>query len=98
VTDAGGAVADADRDRAAGGGVDGTARAADGGRAEPFVAERLLQVAQLAGPLLGPQLVTADDGDSGRVVAPVFESPQTVQHDAQRRSRADVSHDSTHGP
>ena len=87
VADAGGAVADADR--AGGAGL----RVAGGP-----LGEHLLQVGQLAGLLLGQQLVVADDGDAGRVVAAVLQPPQTVEHDAERRARAGVTHDSTHGP
>ena len=87
VPDAGGAVADADR---AGGAV---VRVVGGP-----LGQHLLQVGQLAGLLLGQQLAVADDRDAGRVVAAVLQPPQSVEHDAERRARAGVTHDSTHGP
>ena len=38
-----------------------------------------------------------DDGHAGRVVAAVLQPAQPVEHDAQRRPAADVTHDPTHG-
>src|SRR5204863_8410948 len=63
----------------------------------PPVGQRLLQVGQLAGALLGDDRAAVDDGRAGRVVPPVLQPAQAVEDDAQRRPCPGVPHDSAHG-
>src|SRR5262249_54010727 len=58
--------------------------------------QRLLQVGELAGPLLGQQ-DAVDNSDAGRVVAAVLQATKAVEHDSQRRATTGVTHDATHG-
>ena len=56
------------------------------GAAAGASASALLQVGQLAGPLLGQRACRRrSDGDAGGVVAAVLEPPQAVEHDVERR-------------
>jgi hypothetical protein len=76
------------------------ARVADAGRrgGERILADQLLQIGQLPGPLpYGERLRgSVDQGDPGRVVAAVLHPPQPLDHDLLSRTTADVAHDPAH--
>ena len=82
--------------------VGGPAGVADarGRRRQVLGLERLAQVGELAGPLLGDHPVSGDEGDTRRVIAAVLEPGQALHDDIQGLAidaRADVANDSTHG-
>jgi hypothetical protein len=54
------------------------------------------QVGHPPGPLVDLQPGPAEEGDAGRVVAPVLQSLQALQEDGRGRLRADVADDPTH--
>ena len=58
--------------------------------------EFLVQVLDPAGLLRDLQALRADERHAGRVVAPVLQPPQTLDHDVQRRAGADVANDAAH--
>ena len=67
------------------------------GAIERLEADGLFQVAQLAFGAANLQLVSvAGDGDSGRVVAAIFQPPQAINDDRNDLLFADVSDDATH--
>ena len=62
-----------------------------------IAAESVLEHGDLAGPLLHEQIaLVRDQGDAGRVVAAVFETPQPIQQDGACCSGPGVSDDSAH--
>ena len=61
-----------------------------------IVAQRILEIHQLAGRTAKRNPLGADEGNSGGVVAAVFHAAQPVQQDRHDRFRADVSDDSAH--
>src|SRR5262249_41583865 len=69
-----------------------------GDRGPARVGQRLVQVGQLPGPLLGDQPVLGEHRHTGRVIPSVLQPAQPVHHDAQRRTGAGVTHDPTHAP
>ncbi len=76
------------------------ASVADAGVAvgERLVAQVLRQDAEFAGALTRAHVAfVGEDGDAGRVVAPVLEPLETAEEHVDRTVRADVTHDSTHG-
>ena len=81
-----------------GGAVGGPAGVADAGRrgGQRRLLERLLEVGQLARPLVRGDRPVVDQGDAGRVVAAVLQSPQPLDHDVARLLAADVPDDSAH--
>ena len=66
-----------------GGAVGGPAGVADAGRGrrERGVGERLLEVGELAGPLLRGDAAVVDQRDPGRVVAAVLQPAEPLDHD-----------------
>ena len=82
-----------------GGAVRGPAGVADAGRrrGSGCLLDRLLEVGQLAGPLVRDDRAAVDEGDPGGVVAAVLQAAQTLDHDVARLLVADVPHDSAHG-
>ena len=58
--------------------------------------QRLLQVGELAGLLLGQDDAVVDDRDAGGVISAVLQPAQPVEDDTERRTTADVTHDPTH--
>ena len=78
--------------------VRGPARVADAVDAvERSDANRFFEIAQLARGAANFQLaVIADDGDSGRVVAAIFEAAQAVENQRHNALWADITDDSAH--
>jgi hypothetical protein len=56
-----------------------------------------LQFFELAGGPLDPESPAVRKDHSGRVITPVFEAPQTLQQDLQRRPITHIAHDTAHG-
>ena len=61
-----------------------------------FLGQYLLEIAELAGLLRDVQPFVGHNGNACRVVAAVFQTPQTLDHDIQRRLPPDVPDDSAH--
>jgi hypothetical protein len=84
--------------------VSGPAGVTDAGRGcrERSLADRLLQVGQLSGALVGGDRARTvggvDQRDSGGVVAAIFEATQPIDHDVLRLLLTDISHNSAHAP
>ena len=76
--------------------VGGPPGVADADRRLRPVADPLPQVLDAAGGLGDLQLVPVDDRQSGRVVAPVLQAPQSLENDRDGVPAADVSYDSAH--
>ena len=57
---------------------------------------RLLEVGQLAGPLVRDDRAAVDEGDAGGVVAAVLQTAQALDDDVACLLVADVPHDSAH--
>ena len=78
--------------------VRGPARVPDAIRAsQRLIADGFFQIAQFSGR--APQFqapVAVQHGDARRIVAAVFQPPQTIQDDRHRIAAADVSHNSAH--
>ena len=64
---------------------------------EGGVGKRQLEVRQLARRAAQRDGAVADDGDPGRVVAPVLETPEALDEDRDDRLAPDVTDDATHG-
>jgi hypothetical protein len=58
--------------------------------------EDSLKVAQLSGRPSPLDALGRNNGDAGRVVASIFESPQTLNQNGRRILRAHVTHDPAH--
>jgi hypothetical protein len=58
--------------------------------------EERLERRELAGALAHNELLIRDDGDPGRVVAPVLQAPEAVEHDRERLVGSDVADDPAH--
>ncbi len=61
------------------------------------VRDRLLQVGELAGPLVRVDPPVGHEGDARGVVAPVLEAAQPLDDDTLRLLVSDIAHDSAHG-
>ena len=79
--------------------VRGPARVPDAVEAvDRRMADRLLEIAQLAGGAAQFELaVRPDDGDARGIVSAILEAAQAVQNQRYNFLRADVSDDATHG-
>ena len=77
----------------------GPPRMADAERAfEGMVAQHFFQVVQLARGPRHRELIAsrAADGDSGRIIAAVFEAPQPLDNDRNDFLRADIANNAAH--
>jgi hypothetical protein len=70
---------------------------ADGRLGQRLVADRLLEVPELAGPLLGGQRPVCGQGDAGGVVAAVLEATQALDDHTLGAPVTHVTHDPAHG-
>ena len=61
-----------------------------------IVAQRVLEIDQLAGGTPKGNTLRADERNARGVVSPVFHAAQPIQQDGHDRFRADVSDDSAH--
>src|SRR5689334_14444363 len=60
--------------------------------------QRLVQVGQLPGPLLGQQYALVDHGYASRVIPAVLQPTKPVQYHSERRPGPGVPHDPAHAP
>src|SRR4249920_3747633 len=61
-----------------------------------FLSQQLLQIAKLPSLLRDVQRLVGHDRNACRVIAPVLETSQALDHDVQRDLLTDVPDDSTH--
>jgi hypothetical protein len=64
---------------------------------EGLISEARGQTLQLARGTSTLQAATADDGDTGRIVATILEAPQSVEDQRNCITTANVADDATHG-
>ena len=79
--------------------VGGPAGVADAGRGrrQRGLLDRLLEVGELAGPLVGASDAVVRERDAGGVVAAVLQAAQALDDDVLGLLVTDVAHDSAHG-
>src|SRR5688572_29943957 len=61
------------------------------------VAQKLAQFGELSRALEDPDVAILDEGDTGAVVAPVFEPLELVEHDVDAVPGAEIAGNAAHG-